>query len=130
MICFDGTAKDCTPCGAIFVIYPVYTKWRHKDQKLKQGNTYMSHSNKTTNYTEFYYHLFKNVLIITVSLLVIISLALSLPHSSATVSSSSDLSSSADHLDFAIPVSCTLVSNVEETHSATLFNGTYKDNIG
>ena len=90
----------------------------------------MSHSNKTTNYTEFYYHLFKNVLIITVSLLVIISLALSLPHSSATVSSSSDLSSSADHLDFAIPVSCTLVSNVEETHSATLLNGTYKDNIG
>lgn len=90
----------------------------------------MSHSNKTNNYTEFYYHLFKNVLIIAVPLLVIISLALSLPHSSATVSSSSDLSSSADHLDFSVPVSCTLVSNVEEAHSATLLNGTYKDNIG
>ncbi len=88
----------------------------------------MSHSNKTNNYTEFYYHLFKNVLIIAVPLLVIISLALSLPHSSAMVSS--DLSSSADHLNFAIPVSCTLVSNVEEAHNTTLLNGTYKDNIG
>ena len=88
----------------------------------------MSHSNKTNNYTEFYYHLFKNVLIIAVPLLVVISLALSLPYSSATVSS--DLSSSADHLNFAIPVSCTLVSNVEEAHNTTLLNGTYKDNIG
>lgn len=90
----------------------------------------MGETSKINNYTEFYYRLFRNVLIIAVPLLIIISLALSLPHSSATISSSSDLSSSADHLNFAIPVSCTLVSNVEEAHNATLLNGTYKDNIG
>lgn len=96
--------------------------------KLNYRRGKMGKASKINNYTEFYYHLFRNVLIVSVPLLAIVSLALSLPHSSATVSS--DLSSSADHLNFAIPVSCTLVSNVEETHSATLLNGTYKDNIG
>ncbi|MBR0467697.1 hypothetical protein IJJ53_02185 [Candidatus Saccharibacteria bacterium] len=90
----------------------------------------MSHKSKTNNYTDLFYHFFCNILLVSLPLLVIVSLALSLPHSSATISSSSDLSSSADHLDFSVLVSCTLVSNVEETHSATLLNGTYKDNIG
>ena len=88
----------------------------------------MSYRNKTNSYTDFFYHFFRNILLVSLPLIVIISFALSLPHSSATVSS--DLSSSADHLDFSVPVSCTLVSNVEEAHSATLLNGTYKDNIG
>ncbi len=72
---------------------------------------------------DFFYYAFRNILIIILPLFTISVLVLSLSHSSAT-------NSSADHLDFSIPVSCTLVSNVEESHSATLLNGTYKDNIG
>ena len=72
---------------------------------------------------DFFYYAFRNILIIILPLFTISVLVLSLPHSSAT-------NSSADHLDFSIPVSCTLSSNIESAHSATLLNGTYKDNIG
>ena len=72
---------------------------------------------------DFFYYAFRNILIIILPLFTISVLVLSLSHSSAT-------NSSADHLDFSIPVSCTLSSNIESAHSATLLNGTYKDNIG
>ena len=76
-----------------------------------------------TSRTDFFYYAFRNVLLVGLPLAIISALILSLSHSSATTSS-------ADYLDFSIPVSCTLSSNIESAHSATLLNGTYKDNIG
>ena len=84
-----------------------------------------------TSRTDFFYYAFRNILLVSIPLLVASSLVLShlSNHSSAT-GDSSVITSAADHLNFSVPVSCTLASNVESAHSATLLNGTYKDNIG
>lgn len=81
--------------------------------------------------TDFFYYMFRNILLFSIPLLIISGLVLShlSLHSSATGDDSS-ITSSGDHLDFSIPVACTLSSNVEVSHSAVLLNGTYKDNIG
>ena len=72
---------------------------------------------------DFFYYAFRNVLLISVPATIVFALILSLPRSSARVSSS-------DNLAISVPSSCTLSSSVDETHSASIVNGTYKDNIG
>ena len=105
--------------------YPVYTKWHRKDQTTKQGNTYMSQSNPTNNYTDFYYHFFRNVLLAGVLLILISALILSSLHGSATGSGSGT-----DSLTISISSACTLSSVVNTEHSTNTNVGTYTPNIG
>ena len=84
----------------------------------------MSHRNKTNSYTEFYYHFFKNALIVSLPLLIISALVLSSFHSSAA-----ELSQ-ADNLAISIPTSCTLSSLINGEHSKSILNGTYESGIG
>ncbi len=92
--------------------------------KLKQNKVVNSR-------TDFFYYMFRNILLFSIPLLIISGLVLShlSLHSSATGDSSST-TTAADHLEFSVAISCTLSSNVETSHNATLLNGTYKDNIG
>ena len=50
-------------------------------------------SDKANNYTEFYYHFFRNILVVSLLLLIISALILgfTIPHSSARISSSDSL---------------------------------------
>ena len=83
-----------------------------------------SKSNKTDSYTDFYYHFFRNILIISLPLLIISALVLSSFHSSAT-----ELSQ-VDNLAISIPTSCTLSSLINGEHSKSILNGTYESGIG
>ena len=93
--------------------------YRTTKSKIKVENS------KTNNYTDFYYHFFKNILVVTLPLLIISApiLGFAIPHSSARISSS-------DSLAISVPSSCTLSSSVDEVHSASIINGTYRSNIG
>ena len=76
---------------------------------------------------DFFYYAFRNVLLISIPLLVVSALILgfSIPHSSATVGGTS-----ADSLTLSLPTSCTLSSVVNSAHNATLISGTYTSDIG
>ena len=91
--------------------------YRTTKSKIKVEN------NKTNNHTEFYYRFFRNILIISIPLVIISTIILSSLHSSARISSS-------DSLAISVPSSCTLSSSVDETHSASIVNSTYENNIG
>ena len=82
-------------------------------------------SDKTGSYADFYYHFFRNILVVTLPLLIIPALILgfAIPHSSARVSSS-------DSLAISVPSSCTLSSSVDSAHSASIVNGRYEEGIG
>ena len=82
-------------------------------------------SNKTDNYTDFYYHFFRNTLLVGIPLVIISAIILSSLHISATGSGSST-----DALSFNISSSCTLSSVVDRNHNAELINGIYVDGIG
>ena len=82
-------------------------------------------SNKTDNYTDFYYYFFRNILLVSIPLVIISVVVLSSLHISATGSGSST-----DTLSFSISSSCTLSSVVDSSHTAELINGTYVDGIG
>lgn len=85
----------------------------------------MGEINKTNNYTEFYYHFFKNVLIVSLPLFVVSILILSFTsHSSATVNSAND------NLSLSIPISCSLSATINSEHTISMVAGTYKDEIG
>ena len=84
----------------------------------------MGEINKTNNYTEFFYKTFRNILTISIPLVIISALALSLPHSSATTSSTDDITLTLD-------VACTVSSVVTSPHSALdMHVGQYKSDIG
>ena len=85
----------------------------------------MNHKNQTNSYTDFFYYTFRNILLVSIPLVIIFALVLSIPHSSATVSGAS-----ADSLTLSLPTSCTLSSIVNSTHNATLISGTYTEDIG
>ena len=74
---------------------------------------------------DFFYYTFRNVLLVSVPLLVVCAfvLGLSVSRSSARVSSS-------DNLAISVPSSCTLSSSVDEVHSASIVNGRYEEGIG
>ena len=78
---------------------------------------------KANNYTDFYYYMFRNILIIGIPLAIISALTLSLPHSSAN-------SSGSDNLAITISSSCTLSSVVNIPHSTEVYNGNHLGNIG
>ena len=85
----------------------------------------MSHGNKKTeNYTDFFYYAFRNILIVSILLVIISALALSLSHSSATTSSTDDITLTLD-------VACTVSSEVTSPHSVSdMHVGQYKSDIG
>ena len=84
----------------------------------------MSHKSQTNNYTEFYYHFFRNILIVALPLFIVSVLVLSSLHSSAA-----ELSS-ADSVNISIPTSCTLINEVNDAHNASIINGRYVSDIG
>ena len=108
--------------------------YRTTKSKIKAGSnkakTFDS-INATANisYTAFFYHAFRNVLIISIPLVIISAIILSSLHISADASNNGS-GSSTDTLSFNISSSCTLSSVVDESHNAELINGTYVDGIG
>ena len=81
---------------------------------------------KTVSYRiDFFYYAFRNILIVIIPLVIISALLLSLPHSSAN-----DSIASSDELTLTLSSSCTLRSEVEKAHTATLNSGQYEGGIG
>ena len=76
---------------------------------------------------DFFYYTFRNVLLVSIPLLVISTfiLGFSVSHSSATGSTSGS-----DNLAITISSSCTLSSVVNIPHNAEVYNGNYLGNIG
>ena len=85
----------------------------------------MGEVNKTNNYTEFYYHFFRNILLVGIPVVIISAIILSSLHSSATGSGSGT-----DSLTISISSACTLSSVIDSEHNASINAGTYKDDIG
>ena len=91
------------------------TKYKIKAESNKASN----------NYTDFFYYTFRNILLVSIPLVIIFALILSIPHSSATVSGAS-----ADSLTLSLPTSCTLSSVIDSPHNTTMVSGLYEENIG
>ena len=95
--------------------------------KIKANKTIKSGieeiNNKIEDRTTFFYYAFRNILLVGLPLVLVSAFLLSLPHSSARVSSN-------DSLSISVPSSCTLSSSVDEAHSASIVNGTYEEDIG
>ncbi|MBR0467318.1 hypothetical protein IJJ53_00160, partial [Candidatus Saccharibacteria bacterium] len=83
----------------------------------------MSHSNKTNNYTDFFYYAFRNILLVSLPILVVSALVLSSFYSSA-------MNSSADSVRINLPTSCTLSGNVTAEHTASMVSGQELRDIG
>ena len=84
-------------------------------------------SNKTNDYTDFFYYAFRNILLVGLPLLVVSAFVLSLPHSTATGSGST---SSSDHVYFSLDTSCTMGSELINPHTVNINGGQYKTNVG
>ena len=80
-------------------------------------------SNKTNNYTDFFYYTFRNILVIGIPLIFISAIVLSSLHSSATNSGS-------DSVTLTLSTSCTLSSSIITPHHASLNGGQYEEGIG
>ena len=78
-----------------------------------------------TSRIDFFYYAFRNILIISIPLVIISAIILSSIHSSATGSSSGS-----DNLAITISSSCTLSSVVNVPHNAEVYNGNYLGDIG
>ena len=83
----------------------------------------MGEINKINSYMEFFYYAFRNILIVSIPLVIISAIVLSSFHSSATTSGS-------DNLAITISSSCTLSSVVNVPHNAEVYNGNYLEGIG
>ena len=77
---------------------------------------------------DFFYYALRNVLLVSVPLLVVCAfvLGLSVSHSSATTNLASD------SFTLSIPISCTLIASIKagEEHSISMVSGQYKADIG
>ena len=93
--------------------------YRTTKSKIKAG------SNKASNYTDFFYHAFRNIIFVSIPLTLISALALSLPHSSATISNSE-----ADTITLNLSTSCTISSTLINEHTINLNGGQYGADIG
>ena len=84
-------------------------------------------TSRTEDRTTFFYYTFRNILLISLPLVLISALILfhSSSHSSATISNSES-----DNLTLTLSTSCTIRSDVEEAHNASLHGGQYEDEIG
>ena len=74
---------------------------------------------------DFFYYTFRNILLISLPILVVSALVLSSFHSSAVTSGAS-----VDSLTLSLPTSCTLSSVINSPHSTTMVSGLYEENIG
>ena len=83
----------------------------------------MGEIHKANNYTGFFYYAFRNILIVGIPLVIISTLILSLPHSSAD-------NSSLDSVMLSIPTTCTLSATLDSEHSVSTLGGTYTEDIG
>ena len=72
---------------------------------------------------DFFYYAFRNVLLVSLSILVVSALVLSSFHSSA-------MNSSADSVRINLPTSCTLSGNVTAEHATSMVSGQRKEDIG
>ena len=86
--------------------------------KIKQNQS-------ITSRTDFFYYTFRNILFISLPLVIVCGLILSHLsfHSSAA-------SSGTDRIEFSLSVSCTLSSVVNSDHSAEITSGTYTSDVG
>ena len=86
-----------------------------------------TNQNKTINSrTEFFYHAFRNILLVGLPLVFISTFALCLSHSSATISNSGT-----DRVTLELSVACTISTNLIDEHKATLSgSGLHRENIG
>jgi uncharacterized protein (TIGR02145 family) len=77
--------------------------------------------------TDFFYYAFRNVLLVSIPLLIVSGIVLSHLsfHSSATGSSSG-----VDQIQFSLSSSCTMSSVVNEAHTKEINNGTYHSDVG
>ena len=80
----------------------------------------MGKVNKTNNYTEFFHKAFRNILMVSIPLVIVSGLILSSLHSSA----------STDQIEFSLSVSCTMSSVVNSAHTKEITNGTYHSDVG
>ena len=78
---------------------------------------------------DFFYYAFRNVLLVSVPLLVVCAfiLGFSASHSSAT---DSDSNSGSDNITLTLSTSCTLSSSIIAPHHASLNGGQYEEGIG
>ena len=76
---------------------------------------------------DFFYYAFRNVLLVSIPLLIVSSVVLSHLsfHSSATGSSSG-----VDQIQFSLSSSCTMSSVVDSAHTKEINNGTYHSDVG
>lgn len=74
--------------------------------------------------TDFFYYMFRNILLVGFPLTFISALLLSSIHSSAA-----ELSS-ADSVSLSIPTACTLSNEINDNHSTSIINGRYVQDIG
>ena len=95
--------------------------YRTTKSKIKVENS------KTNNYTEFYYHFFRNILVVASPLLIISALILGF---STSRSSATGSGSGTDNLTISISSACTLSSIVDIEHSTNTNVGTYTPDIG
>ena len=94
--------------------------YRTTKSKIKVG------SNKTNNYTDFFYKAFRNILLVSILLAIISApiLGFAIPHSSA------EISSGTDNVQLVLSTSCTVNAVVTEAHETSLHGGQKDDNVG
>ena len=84
----------------------------------------MGEANKTNNYTDFFYKAFRNILLVSIPLVIISALILGfILHSSADTTT-------VDNVSFDLKVSCTISSNVTSAHTAEINGGQHKTEVG
>ena len=73
---------------------------------------------------DFFYYAFRNVLLVSIPLLIFSIFVFSIPHSSA------EISSGADNIQLVLSTSCTVNAVVTEAHETSLHGGQKDDNVG
>ncbi len=74
--------------------------------------------------TDFFYYAFRNVLLVSVPLLIFSIFVFTIPHSSA------EISSGTDNIQLVLSTSCTVNAVVTEAHETSLHGGQKDDNVG
>ena len=95
--------------------------------RTNQANCKRKMNKTLESRTDFFYYAFRNVLIVSLPLLIVSSVVLShlSIHTSATMSNSGS-----DRIEFSLSVSCTLSSVVDSDHTSSITSGTYTSEVG
>ena len=94
--------------------------------KIKANQT-LDDKNIVEDKTTCLYYAFRNILLVSLPLVLVSAFILSLPHSIATGSGST---SSSDHVYFNLDTSCTMSSELINPHTVDINGGQYKTNVG